>query len=82
MALTADEDFILKTAALARRASQEWNEFLLELKKQSDSATAAVLVAPQEAILAAQGRAYQLDKLHKQFSAALEKAKTLQDKLK
>jgi hypothetical protein len=74
----SDAAFIHKTAALARRAPQEWAEFLAAFKEYSNVRAVECVRAPRHALQTTQGRAQQTASLLALFEGAVKKSDALE----
>lgn len=72
-----DRDFILAAAALARRAPDEWKQFMDTFGDYVEDKIVECIQAPVEMLQVAQGRAQSLVKLGQTLGDCLKKAEDI-----
>lgn len=78
----SDRDLILKAASLARRAPEEWSDFLGAFKQYTDQRRDQCVSSPSDAIFRVQGQAQQCGLLLRLFDECLKMADQIQEKRK
>jgi hypothetical protein len=77
-----DRNLILVSAAIARRAPEEWSEFLEAFKSYTDTKRDQCISSPVDTIQVAQGRAQQCVSLLRLFEDCVRAADQIAEKKK
>lgn len=78
----SDRDLIFTSAAIARRAPEEWSDFLAAFKTYTDARRDQCVSSPVDTLQVAQGRAQQCVSLLRLFEDCIRTADQITEKRK
>jgi hypothetical protein len=76
----SDRDLIITSAAIARRAPDEWTDFLAAFKSYTDTRRDQCVSSPVDMLQVAQGRAQQCVSLLRLFEECIRTADQITEK--
>lgn len=78
----SDRDLIVKSAAISRRAPNEWSDFLAAFKSYTDARRDQCVSSPVDTLQVAQGRAQQCASLLRLLEECVKTADQISEKSK